>query len=84
MNTLTALEEARTFLLWCLVINFGVLAFWGLLYLAARKGWHRLTNALLALSLDRFDGINYASMLLSKVGIFLFNLVPYAALRLVG
>jgi len=36
------------------------------------------------LSVDKFDAIHYSGMALFKIGIFLFNLVPYLALRIVG
>jgi hypothetical protein len=36
------------------------------------------------LSVERFDAIHYAGMLFFKICIFLFNIVPYFALRIVG
>jgi hypothetical protein len=38
----------------------------------------------LRLSAERIDAINYAGIVLFKFGIFLFNLVPYIALRIVA
>jgi len=35
------------------------------------------------LSVEQFDALHYAGMALYKLGILLFNLVPYIALRLV-
>jgi hypothetical protein len=34
------------------------------------------------LSTDQFDALHYAGMALYKIGILLFNLVPYIALRM--
>jgi hypothetical protein len=36
------------------------------------------------LSVEQFDALHYAGIALYKIGILLFNLVPYIALRLVG
>jgi len=36
------------------------------------------------LPVDRFDAIHYAAMAAYKMGIWLFNLAPYLALRIVG
>jgi hypothetical protein len=36
------------------------------------------------LSEERYDTIHYAGMAIFKIGIFLFNLVPYLAMRIVG
>jgi hypothetical protein len=38
--------------------------------------WFRLTA-------EQFDAINFAGIALYKLGILLFNLVPYVALRIV-
>jgi len=36
------------------------------------------------LSLETFDAIHYGGMAVFKLGIFLFNLVPFIALCIVG
>jgi hypothetical protein len=36
------------------------------------------------LSVEQFDALHYGGMTLYKIGILLFNLVPYIALRIVG
>jgi hypothetical protein len=38
----------------------------------------------LHLSVEQFDALHYAGMALFKIGILLFNLVPYIALQIVG
>jgi hypothetical protein len=35
------------------------------------------------LTVERFDAIHYAGMAFFKIGIFLLNIVPYLALRIV-
>jgi len=35
-------------------------------------------------SVDKFDTMHYAGIALFKMGVLLFNLVPYFALRIIG
>jgi hypothetical protein len=45
---------------------------------------YRLHGKFLQLSVERFDAIHYAGMAFFKMSIFVFNVVPYLALRIVG
>ena len=74
---------ARDVLLWCAVINYGVLLVWFLFFLLAHDWVYRLHGRWFHLSVEQFDALHYASMALFKIGILLFNLVPYVALHLV-
>ncbi|MEX0701514.1 MAG: DUF6868 family protein [Planctomycetales bacterium] len=78
------LETARSALLWCAIINYGVLLYWFLMFAFARDWVHRLHGRWFRLSAERFDALHYVGMTLYKLGILLFNLVPYIALRIVG
>lgn len=78
-----SIETIRDTLLWCTVINYGVLLVW-FLFLVVAHGWvHRLHGRWFRLSAERFDSIHYAGMAVYKIGILLFNLVPYIALLIV-
>ena len=75
-----SLERVRKVLLWCTVINYGVLLVWWLCFLFAHDwihGWH---SRWFHLSVEQFDALHYAGMALYKMGILLFNLVPAIAL----
>ena len=72
------------FLAWCSVINLGLLIFWLLWFTLAHDFVYRIHGKWLKLSVERFDAIHYAGMTFFKLCIFLFNVVPYIALRLVG
>jgi len=74
---------ARDVLLWCAVINYGVLLVWFLFFLLAHDWVYRLHGRWFHLSGEQFDALHYAGMALFKIGILLFNLVPYVALHLV-
>lgn len=75
-------QRVRSVLLWSTIINFGLLAVWGVAYLLGRDwmywamGWSRL-------SAEQMDVLQVAGMMLYKMGVFLFNVVPYVAMRIV-
>jgi len=78
------LDTLRETLLWCAVLNYGVLLGWCLQFTAAHDWLHRRHARWFRLSPERFDAIQYIGMAMYKIAIVLFNLVPYLALRLVG
>ncbi len=79
-----SVETARSFLLWCTVINYGVLLLWVVLLMLPHGWMYRPWGRWVRLSVEQFDAINFAGMVLYKTGIILFNLVPYVALLIVG
>ena len=78
------IEMVRAVLLWCTVINSGLLLLWGLLFTLPHDWLYRLTARRFRLSVEQFDAINYAGIVIFKIGVILFNLVPYVALRIAG
>ncbi|MDO9566733.1 MAG: hypothetical protein Q7J15_08340 [Candidatus Desulfaltia sp.] len=78
------IEIIRDALLWCAVINMGLLLWWFLLFMLAHDWMYRFHGKWFSLSTEKFDSIHYTGMALFKIGIFLFNLTPYLALRIVG
>jgi uncharacterized protein DUF6868 len=77
------IEVVRHALLWCTIINYGLLIFWFGLYVLAHTWVHRLWGFWFRLTTAQFDAINFAGMMIYKLGILLFNLVPYVALVIV-
>jgi hypothetical protein len=78
------IESAQVCLLWCLVINYGILFLWFFVFWFGYDWMFRLHSRWFHLSQERFDSIHYASMAAYKIGILLLNLTPYIALRLFG
>ncbi len=78
------IDTAGSILLWCAAINYGVLLCWFLLFVFAHDWMLRLYGRWFRLPATHFDAIHYAGMGLYKLGIILFNLVPYIALRIVA
>ena len=79
-----SIAMARDALLWCALINYGLLVWWFLFFLLAHDGMYGLHSQWFHLSREQFDALHYAGMAIFKIGILLFNLVPYIALRIVG
>ncbi|NOR69143.1 MAG: hypothetical protein GQ532_05520 [Methylomarinum sp.] len=77
-------ELFRDVLAWCSVINIGLLLFWVLWLTLAHDFVYRVHGKFLKLSVEKFDAIHYAGMAFFKICIFVFNIVPYLALRIVG
>jgi len=79
-----ALEEIRSVLGWCTVINWGLLFLWWVLILSAHDWAYRYHSKWFKISYERFDEIHYQGMAIFKLGVILFNMTPYLGLRIVG
>ena len=79
-----SLEISRGFFGWCAIINMGVLLWW-FLFLAFAHDWvYRMHSRWYKISIESFNTTHYAGMLFFKIAIFVFNIIPYIALRIVG
>jgi uncharacterized protein DUF6868 len=76
------IEAVRRVLLWCSVINYGVLLVWFLFFMLAHDWMYQFHGRWFRLSVEQFDMLHYAGMSVYKLGIILLNLVPYIALRI--
>lgn len=68
---------------WSALINMALLLYWFLVVAFARDWVYRWHSKWFPLSRERFNEIHYQGMLILKVLLFFFNIVPYLALRLV-
>lgn len=78
------LEIIRNALGWCTIINWIVLLWWLLFFIMAHDWIYRIHSKWFNISVETFDAIHYSGMALLKTAVFLFNLAPYLALRIVG
>ena len=78
------LEIIRDFLAWCSVMNIILLLLWFIIFALARDWIYRLHSKWYKLSQDAFNTIHYCGIAFFKMLIFVFNIVPYLALRIVG
>ena len=74
----------RSVLGWCTLINFGLLLWWFLFIAFAHDFVYRMHSKWFTVSKDHFNAIHYAGITFFKITVFVFNLVPYIALRIVG
>jgi hypothetical protein len=66
------------------VINYAVLLSWFLAFRFAHDWMYRLHKRWFRIPVEQFDAIHYGSMAMYKIGVILFNLVPYVALLIVA
>ena len=78
------IENIRRTLLWCTVINYGVLVIWFFVFMLAHDWMYLLHSRWFHISLEQFDMLHYTGMAIYKIGVLLFNLVPFLALHIVG
>jgi hypothetical protein len=68
---------------WCAVINMGLLLWW-FLFLAFAHDWvYSMHNKWFKIPVETFNAIHYSGMAFFKIAIFVFNIIPYFALRIV-
>jgi hypothetical protein len=79
-----SIEMVRSTLLWCPVINYALLMIWFLLYVLPHGWLYRLWGRWFRLTAEQFDTLNFAGIVLYKLGILLLNLVPFVALYITG
>lgn len=77
-----SIEIAREVLFWSAAVNYGLVLFWFLLFAGAHDWMQRLHGRWFRLPTERFDALHYAGMAIYKIGILLFNVAPYVALRI--
>lgn len=75
-------EIVRNALLWCFIINMGLLLWWFVMFICAHDWMYRMHGKWFRLSVEQFDSIHYAVMALYKTSIIVFNLVPFIALSI--
>ena len=77
-------HELQEILMWCSILNIGLLMLWFMMF-AMAGGWvHRVHGRWFNLPRERFDAIHYQHMGNFKVVIMVFNVTPYVALLLIS
>lgn len=77
------IEQLIPFLGWCTVLNWSMLVIWALMIMFANDFTYRMQTIFFDISKEQFDRIHYKAMVTFKVLVFMFNLVPYLALRII-
>ena len=79
-----SIEILTGFLAWCIVINYGILILWFLVFVFARDWIYYMHSKWYPISSAQFNAINYAGIAFYKILVLVFILVPYIALRIIG
>lgn len=78
------IKTTRRAFLWCAIINYGVLVVWFLLFVLPHDWLYQISARWFRLSVAQFDSLNFAGIILLKILILVFNIVPFVALLIVG
>lgn len=76
--------QLSNFLLYSLLINYGILIIWFVVFVFAKEWMKRLHGQWFKLSDQQFDAVHYGGMAVYKIGVLLFNLVPFIALKMLS
>ena len=74
------IQTLTTFLMWCTVINGGILAAWTLPCVFAPDLMYRMQSRWFPMPRETFNVAIYALLGALKIVFLVFNLVPYLAL----
>lgn len=74
----------RDFFFWCSVINMGLILWWFLIIALAHDWVYKLHGKWFKISEESFDRIHYSGIAFFKIAVFVLNIVPYFALRIIG
>jgi hypothetical protein len=78
-------EKFRSMLGWCTMINVALLLLWSAAFLFAHDWMLQLHTRLgFRMTPEVFDAMHYGGLGIYKLAIWLLNLAPYIALRIVG
>lgn len=77
------IEAIRNFLLWCTIINYGVLLVWFLVFVFGHEWIRCFHTRWFHLSNEQFDTLHYTGMMIYKIGILLLNLIPFLVLWII-
>ncbi|MHC4175291.1 MAG: DUF6868 family protein [Planctomycetota bacterium] len=74
----------RAFFMWCTILNFALLVLSSLMCICAGDWAYRIHSKWFSISRETFNVAIYSFLALYKIFIFVFNLIPYIALSIVG
>ena len=78
------IEMMRGVLGWCSIINMGLLLWWFFAITVLHDLVYRIHTKWFKLSVEKFDEIHYTGIAFFKIVMFVFNIVPYFSIRIVG
>lgn len=77
------IETWSSLLGWATIINLSIITMWFCVFMFYHDAIFQLHSKWFKLSEEKFDTIHYAGMAFYKLATYLFNLVPYLAIKIV-
>ena len=78
------IQTLTTFFMWCTILNVALLSLSSLMCICAGDWAYRIHSKWFSISRETFNVAIYSFLGLYKVLVFVFNLIPYIALSIVG
>ena len=78
------IQTLTAFFMWCTILNFALLVFSSLICVCAGDWVYRIHSKWFSISRETFNVAIYSFIGLYKILVFVFNLIPYVALLIVG
>ena len=78
------IKTTTTFLGWCTVINIGLLILAMFAWMLVNESVSPLAATMLGLTQDELEVAFFDGLMIYRAGIFLLNLVPYVALKIMA
>jgi hypothetical protein len=78
------IDSITAFFMWCTILNVALLVLSSLICVCAGDWVYRIHSKWFSISRETFNGVIYSFIALYKIFIFVFNLIPYVALLIVG
>ena len=78
------IDSIRAIFMWCTILNVALLSLSSLICVCAGDCVYRIHSKWFSISRETFNVAIYSFLGLYKVLVFVFNLIPYVALLIVG
>lgn len=75
------IHTLEMFLLWCAMINYGLISLWFCAFRFAHDSLYRLHHRWFKLTVEQFDMFMYGGMGAYKSAVLFFNVAPLIALH---
>lgn len=78
------IDSIRAFFMWCTILNIAFLSLSSLICVCAGDWVYRIHSKWFSIPREVFNVAMYSFLGLYKVLVFVFNLIPYVALLIIG
>jgi hypothetical protein len=78
------IQTLTTFFMWCTIIDGALLVFWIIMCIIAPDLVYRTQSKWFLIPRETFNVIMYSFLGMFKIFFMVFNVVPYAALLIIG